>query len=117
MANEKISQFTPLTVLASGDYLPIIDISEPAAADQNKRVGVDILDGRYYSVASGAAALSTAISAQASGNAALVDAATAQASGNAAQVSANTAQASGNAALDTLAAGVGVAEDFAFAIQ
>ena len=105
MANEKISQFTPLTTLASGDYLPIIDISEPAAADQNKRVGIDILDGRYYAAASGDAALTLAVSAQASGNAALVDAAVASvalASGNAALVDAATAQASGNAALTDL---------------
>lgn len=106
MANEKISQFTPLTTLASGDYLPIIDISEPAAADQNKRVGIDILDGRYYAAASGDAALTLAVSAQASGNAALVDASTASssatsalASGNAALADAATALASGNAAL------------------
>lgn len=99
MANEKISQFSPLTTLASGDYLPIVDISEPSTADQNKRVGVDVLDNRYYAAASGAASLTLAVSAQASGNAALSSSATALASGNAALSSAALAQASGNAAL------------------
>lgn len=66
---------------------------------------------------SGNAALTLGVSAQASGNAALSSAATAQASGNAAQVTANAALASGNAALSALAAGVGVSEDFAFALQ
>jgi len=118
MANEKISQFTPLTTLASGDYLPIVDISEPAAADQNKRVGIDILDGRYYAAASGNAALTLAVSAQASGNAALVDASTASssattalASGNAALANAATALASGNAALTDLTSKVSKAGD------
>ena len=103
MANEKISQFSPLTTLASGDYLPIVDISEPSTADQNKRVGIDVLDGRYYAAASGAASLTLAVSAQASGNAALSSAATALASGNAGISTGLTALASGNAALTSAA--------------
>jgi len=99
MANEKISQFSPLTTLASGDYLPIVDISEPSTADQNKRVGVDVLDGRYFAAASGAASLTLAVSAQASGNAALSSASTALASGNAGISVGLTALASGNAGI------------------
>lgn len=106
MASQKISQFTAITTLASGDYFPVIQ----ASGTTNKRVEVGVLDVRYTSAASGVAAQSTAnqalssgVAALASGNAALVSAATAQASGNAALSSAATAQASGNAALSSLA--------------
>lgn len=95
MANQKISQLTAITSLASGDYFPVVQ----ASGTTNKRVGVDVFDNRYYLTASGAAALSTANQALASGNAALTSAATAQASGNAALVSASLAASSGNAAL------------------
>lgn len=84
MANQKISQLTAITSLASGDYFPVVQ----ASGTTNKRVGVDVFDNRYYLTASGAAALSTANQALASGNAALTSAATAQASGNAALSSA-----------------------------
>lgn len=47
MANRKISDLTALTAPASGDYLPIVDISETAAADKNKRITVEDLQ-RYY---------------------------------------------------------------------
>ena len=43
MANRKISDLTALTAPASGDYLPIVDISEAAAADKNKRITVEEL--------------------------------------------------------------------------
>lgn len=99
MTSQKISQFTAITVLSSGDYFPVVQ----ASGTTNKRVGVDILDVRYTSAASGSAAFAAAATAQASGNAALINAATAQASGNAALASAATAQASGNAALSNLA--------------
>lgn len=92
MASQKISQFTAITTLASGDYFPVIQ----ASGTTNKRVEVGALDVRYTSAASGSAAQATANSALASGTAAL-------ASGNAALVSAATAQASGNAALGSLA--------------
>lgn len=92
MANQKISQLTAITSLASGDYFPVVQ----ASGTTNNRVGVDVLDNRYYLTASGAAALNTANQALASGNAALTSAATAQASGNA-------ALASGNAALSSAA--------------
>ena len=38
MADRKISDLTALTTPASGDYLPIVDISEVAAASKNKRI-------------------------------------------------------------------------------
>jgi len=38
MADRKISQLTALTTPASGDFLPIVDISEAANADKNKRI-------------------------------------------------------------------------------
>jgi len=105
MASQKISQFTAITTLASGDYFPVIQ----ASGTTNKRVEVGVLDVRYTSSASGSAAQSTANTALASGNAALVVAGAAlvsgtaaQASGNAALSSAATAQASGNAALTSL---------------
>jgi len=106
MANEKISQFSPLTTLASGDYFPIVDISEPLTADQNKRVGVDVFDNRYYSVVSGVSAQSTANQAQASGNAALVSAVTAQASGNAALSAVGTKYAISGGLIDGQMRGV-----------
>ena len=38
MANRKISDLTALTAPAVGDLLPIVDISEAAAADKNKKI-------------------------------------------------------------------------------
>jgi hypothetical protein len=38
MANRKISDLTALTAPAAGDLLPIVDISEAAAADKNKKI-------------------------------------------------------------------------------
>jgi hypothetical protein len=38
MANRKISDLTALTAPATGDLLPIVDISEVAAADKNKKI-------------------------------------------------------------------------------
>jgi hypothetical protein len=84
MASQKISQFTPVTTLASGDFFPIVLIS----GNTNNRVDIGVLDTRYTSAASG--------------NAALVLGTTALASGNAALVLGTTALASGNAALDDL---------------
>ena len=43
MADRKISDLTALTTPASGDYLPIVDISEAAAADKNKRITIEEL--------------------------------------------------------------------------
>ena len=43
MADRKISDLTALTTPASGDYLPIVDISEVAAASKNKRITVEEL--------------------------------------------------------------------------
>lgn len=77
MPSQKISQFTAITTLASGDYFPVIQ----ASGTSNKRVEVGVLDVRYTSLASGTAAQTTA---------------------NSAQTTANTALASGNAALTGL---------------
>jgi hypothetical protein len=38
MADRKISDLTALTTPASGDFLPIVDISEAAAASKNKKI-------------------------------------------------------------------------------
>jgi hypothetical protein len=43
MADRKISDLTALTTPASGDFLPIVDISEVAAASKNKRVTIQSL--------------------------------------------------------------------------
>jgi len=43
MADRKISDLTALTTTASGDYVPIVDISEAAAASKNKRVTIQSL--------------------------------------------------------------------------
>jgi len=43
MADRKISQLTALTTPASGDFLPIVDISEAANADKNKRITIEEL--------------------------------------------------------------------------
>jgi hypothetical protein len=80
MASQKISQFTAITTLASGDYFPVIQ----ASGTTNRRVDVGVLDVRYAASASGTAAQATANAALASGNAALIDAGIALASGNAA---------------------------------
>jgi hypothetical protein len=43
MANRKISDLTALTTTATGDLLPIVDISEAGAVDQNKKITVENL--------------------------------------------------------------------------
>jgi hypothetical protein len=43
MADRKISDLTPLTAPAAGDYLPIVDISEAAASSKNKRITIEEL--------------------------------------------------------------------------
>lgn len=93
MASQKISELSALTSVASGDYFPLVQDSDTS----NKRVGIDVLDGRYAATSSGA----LAHEALASGNAALSYAVPAFASGNAALTDAEAAQASGNAALTT----------------
>lgn len=79
MPSQKISQLTPITTVASGDYFPVVQVSDST----NKRVDIGVLDVRYTSAASGVAAQTTANTALSSGNAALSSAATALASGNA----------------------------------
>jgi len=69
MASQKISELTALTVLASGDYFPVVQSSDTS----NKRAGIDVLDSRYTSQASGLVSQETANAALASGNAALSD--------------------------------------------
>ena len=61
MSSEKMSQLAPITAVASGDYFPVVT----AAATENKRVDIGVLDDRYASSALASEAL-------ASGNAALV---------------------------------------------
>jgi hypothetical protein len=85
--SQKISQFTQIVTLASGDYFPVVQTS----GTTNKAVQVGALDQRYFVVASGNKAQNTADSALSSGNAALVLATAAQASGNAALVLGATA--------------------------
>lgn len=43
MADRKISDLTALTTPATGDLLPIVDVSETAAADKNKKITVQEL--------------------------------------------------------------------------
>ena len=43
MANRKISDLTALTAPVTGDLLPIVDISEAAAADKNKKITIEKL--------------------------------------------------------------------------
>ncbi len=38
MADKKISELAELTSLAAGDYFPVVDISESADTDKNKRI-------------------------------------------------------------------------------
>lgn len=87
MASQKISQFTPVTTLASGDFFPIVLV----AGGTNNRADIGVLDVRYTSAASGTAALVLGATALASGVAAQITADTALASGVAAQVTANAA--------------------------
>jgi hypothetical protein len=53
MANRKISDLTALTAPASGDLLPIVDISEAAAANKNKKITIGEL---FASIPIGSAA-------------------------------------------------------------
>ena len=53
MANRKISDLTALTAPATGDLLPIVDISEAAAADKNKKITIGEL---FASIPAGTAA-------------------------------------------------------------
>jgi hypothetical protein len=65
--SQKISQFTQIVTLASGDFFPVVQ----ASGVTNKSIQVGALDQRYFIVASGNFAQSTANTALASGNAAL----------------------------------------------
>jgi len=91
MASQKISQFTPVTTLASGDFFPVV----LAAGGTNNRADIGVLDVRYTSAASGAAALVLGVDALASGIAAQDSANIALASGVAAQATANAAPSLG----------------------
>ena len=102
MPSQKISQLTQIVTLASGDFFPVVQ----ASGVTNKSVQVGALDQRYFIVASGNFAQSTADTALASGNAGISTGLTALASGNAGISIGLTALASGNAAL-TVAASKG----------
>ena len=112
MPSQKISQFPAQTTVASGDILALVTVS--GSTFDNKRIGIDVLDGRYHATASGGAALEIAVEALASGNAALTDSLEALASGNAgisiAIASGNAAQASGNAGISLAIASGNVAQ-------
>jgi hypothetical protein len=112
MPSQKISQFPAQTTVASGDILALVTVS--GSTFDNKRIGIDVLDGRYHASASGGAALEIAVEALASGNAALTDSLEALASGNAgislAIASGNAAQASGNAGISLAIASGNVAQ-------
>lgn len=43
MADRKVSSLNALTAPAANDYLPIVDVSEVAAASKNKRIDVSVL--------------------------------------------------------------------------
>ena len=101
MASQKISEFSAITTLASGDFFPVIQ----ASGTTNKRVDVGVLDNRYAAVGSGA----LAHEALASGNAALTLGTEALASGDAALGVAVGALASGNAALADVASKYAIA--------
>lgn len=101
MASQKISEFSAITTLASGDFFPVIQ----ASGTTNKRVDVGVLDNRYAAVGSGA----LAHEALASGNAALTLGTEALASGDAALGVAVPALASGNAALTDVASKYAIA--------
>jgi hypothetical protein len=100
--SQKISQFTQIVTLASGDFFPVVQ----ASGVTNKIIQVGALDQRYFIVASGNFAQSTANTALASGNAGISTGLNALSSGNFAQSTGTTALASGNAAL-TVAASKG----------
>jgi hypothetical protein len=53
MANRKISALTALTAPATGDLLPIVDISEAASTDKNKKITIGEL---FASIPAGTAA-------------------------------------------------------------
>jgi hypothetical protein len=95
MASQKISQFTPVVTLASGDFFPVVLSTDGT----NKRADVGVLDNRYTSAASGVSLFVLSEAALASGSEAQLTADDALASGNFALVAANTALASGNGAL------------------
>ena len=62
MADRKISDLTALTTPASGDYVPIVDISEAAAASKNKRITIQSLfQGIPVSVGIGTASPGTVL--------------------------------------------------------
>lgn len=115
MPSQKISQFPAQTTVASGDILALVTVS--GSTFDNKRIGIDVLDGRYHATASGGAALEIAVEALASGNAALTDSLEALASGNAGIADAVTALASGNAGISlAIASGNAAAADAATAL-
>lgn len=57
MADRKISDLAELTQPAAGDYLPIVDISEPTTAGKNKRILFSTLLSRLVSGTASAPAL------------------------------------------------------------
>jgi hypothetical protein len=70
MANRKISDLTALTTTATGDLLPIVDISEVGAVDQNKKITVEnLFKGIPGSVGIGTTSPAGALDVRTAGNA------------------------------------------------
>lgn len=57
MASRKITELTALTTPASDDVLPIIDVSETSAADQNKKITIPDLTGQLSAASTSAAGI------------------------------------------------------------
>jgi len=56
MADKKISAMTAYTTIAAGDYVPIVDISESADADKNKRALLSTLNIPVFLTTAGTSA-------------------------------------------------------------
>lgn len=57
MASRKITEYTALTTPANNDVLPIIDVSEPIAADQNKKITIPNLTSQLSAASTSAAGI------------------------------------------------------------
>lgn len=57
MASRKITELTALTTPASNDVLPIIDVSETSAADQNKKITIPNLTSQLSAASTSAAGI------------------------------------------------------------
>lgn len=60
----KISELTELAAPASDDFLPIVDVSEPTLAQQNKRITTETLVGKAPFAQSGTGAIARAVASK-----------------------------------------------------